>query len=617
MFTIVFILFIIYNISNSYTLKQFKITKQAKSLLRNNELARDVSSLWDTSSGGKIVITGLGQVDEDEFFLNLLNEQSVWDPIVLATDDSNQTQKRFLSRTARYSGLLNILTFTDLLIHNDTQLKDTLNDAKAWIAFNVSQELIPKLSDIAIESNLKRVIFTIELPKERIRETNISEFDYAIDLFQSNGVSFTGIRHGVIISGDENNAYEIVNATVPCLEDTVERGVLARVTAELLQIEKSFNSHCGLSSSSSFAGAYLNVLRSSGLTRRQEVEKVFSGGIQRVARLTVNKYEEEKQMTVTKKKDQEKKIQTEVESELKKEAERNRRMNTILGEQKPIDVDDDEFTGTTVREAIVKRTEEILNDVWKEYDTRMYTKSSSKFSFFETNRDKARVLAEKEIEEELKIQEQKLEELKFRTELSEKLVDVNRKQYSKLIALERKEMLEQKQKSDIWIRYIYLLLELTLSNCEDKGILFYNLDQYSQTIVLRNTANQLRQLVNIPEYDVVYDPLDATIIVNKLSNDDIGIKHGIDRPVEELLNSVNSKYSNLLKSLPALRGASQVIELAIETLKKELPPVPPSVNDARRSESLAKQQAVSQLRLDAIRNRGQPSSEGESVVGKL
>jgi hypothetical protein len=61
--------------------------------------------------GGKIVITGIGQVDEDEFTLSLINEQSRWTSIVLGTANALATKKRFLSRTARYSGLLNILEF--------------------------------------------------------------------------------------------------------------------------------------------------------------------------------------------------------------------------------------------------------------------------------------------------------------------------------------------------------------------------------------------------------------------------------------------------------------------------------------------------------------------------
>jgi hypothetical protein len=41
-------------------------------------------------------------------------------------------------------------------------------------------------------------------------------------------------------------------------------------------------------------------------------------------------------------------------------------------------------------------------------------------------------------------------------------VELNRKQYQKLLALERKEMQHQKEISDTWVKYIYLLLESTL-----------------------------------------------------------------------------------------------------------------------------------------------------------
>jgi len=152
------------------------------------------------------------------------------------------------------------------------------------------------LSESALAAGVKRVVFTTELPSSKINETTIPEFQNAINLFAkaSSTAAFTGIRHGQVIPGDENFPYEIYNSSIPLLESTVERGVLARVAAELLCIDKAANSECGLSSSGDFAAGYLNVLRSSGLTRRQEVTKMFSGGLQRVARLTVDEYEAER-----------------------------------------------------------------------------------------------------------------------------------------------------------------------------------------------------------------------------------------------------------------------------------------------------------------------------------
>ena len=73
----------------------------------------------------------------------------------------------------------------------------------------------------------------------------------------------------------------------------------------------------------------------------------------------------------------------------------------------------------------------------------------------------------------------------------------------------------------------------------------------------------------------------------------------------------------LLFLLQALRGATQIINLAIETLQKELPPVPPTPQELRMTESQAKQEVVTQLRLNAIRNRGKPVSTTDNTVGRL
>jgi hypothetical protein len=216
--------------------------------------------------------------------------------VVLATDDVASTKKRFLSRTARYSGLLNILEFSSANLKNDDEVSTLLQGANAWIAFNLTQPDVKRLSNSALSSQVQRVIFTMQLPIESIEETSIPEFDSAINSFATANPprSLTVFRHGDIIDGDEDNPYEIVNATIPCMEATVERGVLARIVAETLSIGKSSNAAFGVSSSGPFSSAYLNVLRSSGLTRSQEVEKMLTGGLQRVARLTVNEYEAQK-----------------------------------------------------------------------------------------------------------------------------------------------------------------------------------------------------------------------------------------------------------------------------------------------------------------------------------
>lgn len=122
---------------------------------------------------------------------------------MLATDDAAAAKKKFLSRTARYSGLLNVLDFATIDLDSKDQLANLLSDANSWIAFNVTQSSIPALSRAALDAGLKRVIFTTELPPSRINETSIPEFDEALLAFQAAGSAFTGIRHGTIIEGKE------------------------------------------------------------------------------------------------------------------------------------------------------------------------------------------------------------------------------------------------------------------------------------------------------------------------------------------------------------------------------------------------------------------------------
>jgi hypothetical protein len=199
----------------------------------------------------------------------------------------------------------------------------------------------------------------------------------------------------------------------------------------------------------------------------------------------------------------------------------------------------------------------------------------------------------------------------------DRLVDVNRKQYNKLLTLERKEMQNQKDISDTWVKYIYLLLESTMRSCKQKDVLFHNMDQFGQTVLLREIANGLRAQCSLPPFDVVYDPLDASVIVDKMADSELGREINLGGDIDTIMAALASKYEALMTSLPALRGASQIVKVAMETLKKELPPAPPSVNEIRRDESKAKREAISAGRLDSIKNRGKPSSDGGSAVGRM
>lgn len=185
------------------------------------------------------------------------------------------------------------MEFSDTDTSNSSaDLKKLLQNSNTWLAFNVSEDNISSFAALGIGAGVQRAIFNLELPPQRVYDTSFPDLKAAADAFRVAGRSFTGIRHGRVVPGSEDCDYEIVNATTPCAQDTIPRGVLFRVVSEMLRINSTHHKVCGVSASGGYSGAYLSVLRSKGLSRQAEVEKVFGGGIQRVTDLA---NEEERQ----------------------------------------------------------------------------------------------------------------------------------------------------------------------------------------------------------------------------------------------------------------------------------------------------------------------------------
>ena len=225
-------------------------------------------------------------------------------------------------------------------INNDIELYNYLNGVEAWLAYNVTKSNIFKYTNTAIAAGVKRVVFTIESDEIHMNQTQIPEFNTAIQRFQENGGAFTGICHGRIIPGSEDHPYNImriipgseedsytgniINSTTSiCSSNTggssnyssssgssstgsssnnnnnynnIQHGVLARISTELLRSIESSHQLCAVSAGDAYDNAYLNILRSAGLTRQQEIIKIFQGGIYKVKELTNKAYETKKKL---------------------------------------------------------------------------------------------------------------------------------------------------------------------------------------------------------------------------------------------------------------------------------------------------------------------------------
>jgi len=593
-----------------------------------------------SSTKNSILVTGLGFNDGDEFTLSLIHESNKWDSIVLGTRNRNKAHKRFLSRTARYSGLLNVLQFeqmngntdtglgldlesVDLVASSDIDKDQLLEDAEdkdgtssssttkesissaqllrlapsAWVAFGVPSSSIARLAQLAIKHNIPRVIFTVSSSTNGvgIRES-APELAKAEEAFRAAGdaFSFIGVLHGDVVDGCENNPYEIVNATttLPCdlsftrgtnrgadpnsnhdsvknsnsnskSNSFVHKGVLGRVVSELLFMNNSRNIICGVASaaSDSFAAAYLNILRSTGLTRSQEVQKMLSGGLQRVAARTAAGIDEREART----REKEKEMENAAAAVTKGNASNNADSN-----EDELDVLRLKMTTTVMRREA--RTKQILQGVWSQLDSRMLTKSTSKAEFFNLNAALAADLANKEEDEANAAFSESKEKV------LPSLRDSNRHQYSKLLALETKELRTQQALSETWLKYIYLLLETASRASREEGKELSELDSFAQIRALRSAANLLRSRVGLSQYPVIYDPLDAEAIVKRIEEEDIDhMASDLQLTVIDLVSEqLEARYGALLVSSGALRGAQELLEKAKKTLAVLLPSMTPS-----------------------------------------
>lgn len=237
--------------------------------------------------------------------------------------------------------------------------------------------------DIALASNVSRVIFTTQLTEDQYINNQVELMDFALArkrFMERDGFYFTGIRHGKIVKGEEDLFYYISNSSTKCIEPTVPNGVLLKLVTELINIDASFNEECGVSGSGNdVVRQYIKGLRSLGLTRQEEIYKMFTGGFDRALRRIIDSMQDQIE---------EPRVSDDYAENgmMDEEEELVRRLDPYF------------IFETKGEEIIANRTNEILADVWANFQSRMLTLRTSERSFFMKNHAKARALAEKEFE---------------------------------------------------------------------------------------------------------------------------------------------------------------------------------------------------------------------------
>jgi hypothetical protein len=251
-----------------------------------------------TTIDGTCLVSGLVNVKDrtDQFLFDLLNhEDSAFEfsKIVAFVDDAKFSKKRLLSRSARYTGLLDKLDFIQASVPGALPTVDQLDGVKSWVAVIGVAEL--NMSNDEKIKQMQQIITTIKqvpsLVNIAILIQNANEMDAkaSADIvkgLEQSGLAYTIVSVGTIEDRPEGTTwyqyrdYGTDDAVLPA-GNVFSRDESFRMITELLQLES------GTNRTVSFAEIYnpnvteaklVKGLREAGYARPQEIDHMIREG---------------------------------------------------------------------------------------------------------------------------------------------------------------------------------------------------------------------------------------------------------------------------------------------------------------------------------------------------
>jgi hypothetical protein len=239
---------------------------------------------------GTVLVSGLVKSKDrsDQFLFDLLNhEESAFEfkKIVAHVDDIKFSKKRLLSRSARYSGLLDKLDFTEASAPGALPTKEQLDGVKTWVAILDGGDLLATVKEIGATAK------GTSIENISILLTNAFDLDAAACKDAVESIKAEGIKYSMVAVG---KLEEHAEGKIPYQYKDFgsDEGVLApdavfsrnealRMISECLQLE------CGVDKALTFSEVYnvnateaklIKGLREAGYTRPQEIDHMIRVG---------------------------------------------------------------------------------------------------------------------------------------------------------------------------------------------------------------------------------------------------------------------------------------------------------------------------------------------------
>lgn len=240
---------------------------------------------------GTVMVSGLVRYKErtDQFIFDLLNnEESAFEfsKIVAFVDDVAFAKKRLLSRSARYTGLLNKLDFVQASSAGSLPTVDQLDGVKSWVACFDQGDMLAMLQEVASLAKSASSVENVAILLANAGELDVGKATAAVQALKDSGKKYTLVAVGKLEDHAEGKipySFKEFDSAEGVLssEAIFSRDEAMRIITECLQLE------CGVDKALTFSEVYdvnateaklIKGLREAGYARPQEVDHMLRDG---------------------------------------------------------------------------------------------------------------------------------------------------------------------------------------------------------------------------------------------------------------------------------------------------------------------------------------------------
>lgn len=246
---------------------------------------------------GVALVSGLVNAQDrtDQFLFDLLNhEDSAYEfnKIIAYVNDAKFSKKRLLSRSARYTGLLDKIDFIQADIPNGLPTVTQLENVTNWVAIlganndESNNEKLNKIQEIATIIKSVPTLQNVAILVMNGVELDLMESQKVLSSIQNTGVTYTIVVVGNIEERTEGNTFYqykdfgTEEGIIP-INTVFSREESYRMITELLQLQSGVNralSFAEVYNSNITEAKLIKGLREAGYARPQEIDHMIRDG---------------------------------------------------------------------------------------------------------------------------------------------------------------------------------------------------------------------------------------------------------------------------------------------------------------------------------------------------